>query len=154
MATPIATRIAVLAAKKPAAKTKKAASVAKSLHAHLVAGGFTKDGQSEDNEVGRYVKRGFYDGDYPNAHQTLIRHTHHNFSAADKDKAKFDSAVAYAKTLGFNGYTHKNTHVAYKNNHTVSVANKGGKTMVMHTVTTNKPDLAFERSGKGRGQII
>lgn len=40
---------------------------------HLLSNGFKVLADTEDDSTRRYVKNGFYDCDYPNAHQTKVK---------------------------------------------------------------------------------
>jgi len=116
------------------------------------------------------VKRGFYDGDYPNAHQSLKTEHTHNFAAEDTDKKHFKDTHKHLTGLGFthNHHKYKSSRGGIKDYHTYSKGShyitlehlpmtkgsKKKKLTVKHKYETSKPDTDFERSGRGIGQII
>lgn len=130
------------------------------VHPWLKERGFDHTTNTE-HETSRYVKRGFYDGDYPNAHQSKVTTVTHWFRAKDPDGAHFHALHSHLKKSGV-GVTKKirverlkmDNYSGVKGNHTFNVTHKNGKTTVSHSIRSTKPDVEFERSGRGRGQII
>jgi hypothetical protein len=150
-------KLLVLAGKSP--------SVVKHLHPHLLGHGFSHK-HDVSHHTTRYVKRGFYDGDFPNAHQSKkTTHTHTFHGNAEHKK----SIHKHLKDYGFSHHNRsfkdrktgtKHTYDTYnKGAHWVQIHHKNNKTdndkiKVTHIHETSKPDHAFERSGRGHGQII
>lgn len=142
--------------------------------AHLLTGmGFKKTGSNTQTSKSRYVKRGFYDGDYPNAHYSIK--TEKSVTFEDKinaTRAGFDLVCDAFKKQGYRTYMRKPwtttaahgtklfTFTLYKGKTIVNVTLKLTKTgsrslLTVHATTeSSQPDREYDRSGQGRGQII
>jgi hypothetical protein len=134
----------------------KAPPIQPAIHSYLTGQGFTHKVEEPVHSTTRYVKKGFYDGDFPNAHQSKVTETTHTYTAPDKDLSKHEAAHKHLKKMLGTGTRYKDGKLSHhlKGSHWVVIQSKGGKTTVSHTIRSTKPDHEFERSGRGRGQVI
>lgn len=145
------------------AEEKKNRSDAGALHAHLKASGFSHDKSSVEDSHRRYIKRGFRDGDFPNAHRTKVHTEGHVFSKEDVEGAHHK---ALHKHLVSSGFKHSKTHTSYSGlakgklkkkinrhsytkgkNHVVAHTYKG-ILHVHHTFESTKPDHDYFVAGQ------
>jgi hypothetical protein len=143
-----------------AESTKVPRSHAGKLNSYLEGRGFTGESTTE-NEVRRYVKKGFYDGDYPNAHQSVATINHHKYEKSDPKQEEREELRSHLTSLGYKHTIYpphkwrKSEQDNYsKGKHFVAASYDKKKFIVSHSHETTKPDLEFERSGRGHGQII
>jgi len=142
------------------------------LHKHLLDSGWKQTGKESHASKRRYAQRESGTDDW-NAHLTNVVNEHHKF---EKDDPKGEHAKALHKHLTstlkfshtrFKPWQQKRPYSktgkvqkfpgydAYsKGGHSVHVSRESGKTIVKHSSESTSPDREFERSGRGRGQII
>jgi hypothetical protein len=122
--------------------------------------GLEHEGTSSSSSTKRYVKRGFYDGDHPNAHQSIETRKEHTYEGqlkSEKDVHVAHKAIHdHLVKAGFTSHRLKGLlpRAYWKNNHSVFIKTKGKILRAYHVSKTTKPDLDYERSGRGRGQLI
>lgn len=136
---------------------------------YLLSNGFKVLSDTEDNSTRRYVKKGFYDGDYPNAHQTKVKTITAKFEIPDPDGRFMNVALKFIKDEKIkvskpwrrqNTSTKKMTtsyHTEVKSGFysridRIEYVKPVTRVFVEYETTT--PDLEFDRSGLGIGQII
>lgn len=143
---------------------------------YLAPLGFKFLGDETTEHTDRYVKRGFYDGDFPNAHQSIKTTKSKSFEYKEKLTDAGASVLAEKltgdlKKLGFRSYYSKFmswpdrggrrfSWKAYKGKSSIALiwhtTKKGNvpKFSVSMSTERSRPDTVFERSGRGIGQII
>lgn len=153
---------------------EKAASAAKEprsnrferIRAFLKTIGFKEVSDTTNTEKRRYVKK-VSGTDDRNAHRTIATIRIAEFSAPDPDNKLYSEIVKVCKQEGLPvGKPRRQvmpskkifvTTWAYKGSFSVAITRKEYvKPIIDLTIIseTTKPDLEFERSGQGRGQII
>lgn len=125
------------------------------IYDHLQSKGFKHEGTECKDSVRRYVKHGFYDGDFPNAHQTNVHEEHHKYKVHDPKKKRRKEFAKHLEGSKFRYAKHsKGTDMFNRGAQRIIMRHIGNYLHVNHYIETTKPDREFEASGRGIGQII
>lgn len=129
------------------------------LHTHLNSIGFKHDKAHVEDSHRRYIMKGFYDGNHPNAHRTQVHTEKHKFSIKDDSKEHHKALHAHLKSLGYKHSSYKSSynpttrhklikrkvehHVFRKGKNRVAVHHWEGVTTVDHDHESTKPDHSY-----------
>lgn len=144
--------------KKPKKPTRRLPPIRAAVAAYLVSAGFQQVGEpAVTKDTTRYVShRGIPDGDFPNAHQSIHTRTVTEWWRPRSGDAEVAALIKALEAAGLSGQYSKYSKAwdYVRGSHWVRARFVRNTLVVTHQSETAAPDLAFERSGRGIGQII